>query len=265
MEISRLGLILGLLLLVIPLYIIYAFKLNILPKALTGITKMLIYLCLTGFFLKYIFEWNSIFINILWMIVMALAASFTTIIKARLNVRKFIIPVGVGIFLTAIIIGLFFIFLVAGQKNPFDARFFIPITGLLIGGMVETNYKALSTYYMGLKHHNQLYYYLLGNGATHNEAVNYFVRRALEKVSIDSIANMAAIVVGLSPIMMWAMLLSGMSVVAAVEYQVLIIIVTFCAPMISVVMTLWAARKYSFDEYDRLKNVSKTVDVNQSV
>lgn len=265
MEISILGLILGLLLLVIPLYIIYSFKLKIMPKALAGITKMLVYLCLTGFFLKYIFEWNSIFINILWVIAMALAASFTTVVKARLNVRKFIIPVGVGIFLTTLVLGLFFIFLVAGQKNPFDARYFIPITGLLIGSMVETNYKALSTYYMGLKHHNQLYYYLLGNGATHNEAVNYFVRRALEKTSIESVAKMAVIVVGLSPIVMWTMLLNGASVVSAVEYQVLIIIATFCASMLSVVITLWVARRYSFDEYGRLRNISKTVDVNQSV
>jgi len=265
MEISILGLVVGLILLVIPLYIIYAFKLKILPKALTGIVKMMVYLCLTGFFLKYIFEYDNTLLNILWVMVMAVAASFTTIVRARLNIRRFIIPVGAGIFFPAIGVGLIFIFLVMGQKNPFDARYFVPIMGLLIGNLMEGNYKALSIYYMGLKHHNQQYYYMLGNGATHGEAVNHFVKRALEKTAIGNIAKMAAIVVGLSPIVMWTMLLSGVSVVLAVEYQVLIFVVIFCTSMVSLVVTLWVARKYSFDEYGRLNEISKNVDINQSI
>jgi putative ABC transport system permease protein len=154
---------------------------------------------------------------------------------------------------------------VTGLKNPFDARYFIPVVSLLIGNMMEVNYKALSVYYMGLKYHNQLYYYLLGNGATHSEAVAYFVRRALEKVSIQNIANMSVIVVGLSPLVMWSMLLSGASVLAAVEYQILIMIATFCVSMISVVITLWVARHYSFDEYGQIKDAVQHIDVNQSL
>ncbi len=265
MELSILGLCLGLLLLVVPLFIMYRYRLKILPKALMGITKMIVYLCVTGFFLKYVFEWNNTFINLLWMILLVVLASFTTIIKAKLKLSRFFVPVCSGILVSAVVVGIFFLLFVTGLKNPFDARYFIPVVSLLIGNMMEVNYKALSVYYMGLKYHNQLYYYLLGNGATHSEAVSYFVRRALEKVSIQNIANMAVIVVGLSPLVMWSMLLSGASVLVAVEYQILIMIATFCVSMISVVITLWVARHYSFDEYGQIKDAVQHIDVNQSL
>lgn len=253
MEITLLGFVLGLLLLAIPLYILYAFRINLMQKALVAFGKMTVWLALTGFCLYFILQWNNVLLNILWIILMALAAAVMMVGKARLKSSKYVIPVFVGLLISALVIGLYFLFFVAGLKNPFDARYFIPVIGLLIGSMIGVNANALSVYYSGLQHHSALYYYLLGNGATHKEAVNYFVRRALQKSASPWISSMGYMVVGVAPVILWVMLMSGITLIAAVCYQLLILILLFSTSLTSLLITLWAARRYSFDEYDKLK------------
>ena len=256
MELTVIGFCLGLILLGIPLYIMYRFKVGLLSKVLMAFMKMLACLGLTGIFLYYVFEWDSVVVNILRFLLMTVVVSFTTLSKARLSVSKLIVPVLAATALSSLVFGLFFLFFVMGMKNPFDARCFIPVMGFLTGSMLEVNYKALSTYYMGLKYHQQLYYFLLGNGATHEEAVTSFLKRALEKTSTFYISRMGYLVVGLSPVVIWSMLLSGSSVIVAVEYQALLVIACFCTSMMALFATLWIARRYAFDEYSRLKNIT---------
>ena len=45
--------------------------------------------------------------------------------------------------------------------------------------MLGVNVIGLNTYYAGLRREQQLYYFLLGNGATRNEAIAPFVRQVL--------------------------------------------------------------------------------------
>lgn len=253
MEITLLGFILGILLLAVPLYIFYAFRINLMQKVLMAFSKMIVWLALTSFFLYFIMRWNNLFANILWVTVMALIASVMIVGKARLKSSKYIVPVFVGLITSSLVIGLFFLFFVVGLKNPFDARFFVPVIGLMIGAMIGVNADALSVYYSGLQHHSALYYYLLGNGASHKEAVNYFVRRALQKAASPWISSMAYIVIGVTPLILWAMLLSGVALVTAIAYQILILILLFSTSLVSLLITLQAARRYSFDEYDKLK------------
>ena len=244
MELSITGILIILLLLVIPLVLLHEFKVRILPRALRAIAKMIIYLALTGLCLKYLFEWDNLATSILWIIIMTIAGTVLTVSKARLSLKRNFLPVGAGIIAGALVVGLIVLCLALGVS---------PVFGLLIGSMVETNANALATYYMGLQHHNQLYYYLLGNGASHNAALTYFVKRAIEKAAIPNISRMAVQMVGLTPVLMWGMLLCGYSVVAAVEYQILFLAASFCASVVSMVVTLLIARKYSFDQYNKLK------------
>lgn len=253
MEITLLGFVLGILLLAVPLYIFYAFRINLMQKVLVAFGKMIVLLTLTGFFLYFIMRWNSLLVNILSVAMMAFAAAVMMVGKARLKSGKYVMPVFVGLITSSLVIGLFFLFFVAGLKNPFDARFFIPVLGLMIGATIGVNANALSVYYSGLQHHSALYYYLLGNGASHKEAVNYFVRRALQRAASPWISSMAYMVVGVAPVILCTMLLSGVALVTAIAYQVLLIILLFSTSLVSLLITLQAARRYSFDEYDKLK------------
>ncbi len=245
MEITVLGLALGMLLLVLPLYILYYCRINIWQKLAKGLLKMLVVMALTALFLKYIIEMNNTFVNILWFLLMAAAASATVIMKARLHLRRFLMPVFAGVTVGSLITGLYLLFLSLGIENPIDGRFFIPIMGLLIGNMITVNSKALATYHAGTSYHAQLYDYLLGNGATYTEATRYIVRRTIEKTALPNIAHTVGIVVSSSPVIMWTMILGGTSAVSAAAIQVLIIVAMFCSSLMSMAVTLWVYRRYT--------------------
>ena len=163
MNISIVGFCLGLLLLIIPIYILQLYKVNFLYKILRATLKMLIFLGLTGVCLYFVFQWNNIWVNVLWILLMMVAGTIVTTMKAKLNIARHLLPVGVGVFSSALIVGIYFLLISFGMKNAIDTRYLVPIFGLLIGGIVETNAQSLRTYYMGLKYHGKLYYYLLGN------------------------------------------------------------------------------------------------------
>ena len=112
---------------------------------------------------------------------------------------------------------------------------------------------SLSAYYDGLRHHNQLYFYLLGNGATHAEALDAFVRRALEKAVVPGLSQMATMVVGTSPVIMWTVVMCGSGALEAAAFQLLVMAAVFCASVLSVLLSVTLTRRYMFDEYSRLK------------
>ena len=184
---------------------------------------------------------------------MMVAGTIVTTMKAKLNIARHLLPVGVGVLSSALIVGVYFLLISFGMKNAIDTRYLVPFFGVLIVGIVETNAQSLRTYYMGLKYHGKLYYYLLGNGATQREALRCFEKRALEQVSIPCISKMALIMMGYTPMVMWSMLIGGSDVLTAVGLQIMVLIAVFCASVISIVVTLLVASKLSIDKYGKLK------------
>ena len=84
-------------------------------------------------------------------------------------------------------------------------------TGLLMGNMLSSNVIALNTYYSGLKREQQLYRYLLGNGATRQEAQAPFIKQAIIKSFSPLIANIAVMGLVALPGTMIGQILGGSS------------------------------------------------------
>jgi putative ABC transport system permease protein len=201
--------------------------------------------------------WNNIVVNIAWMILMTAMVAMVTVSKARLKMKRMFLPSFVGALSVVVVMGLVILLAVFSIQNSFDARYFIPVTGFLAGGVIESNSKSLDTYYSGLKNHNALYYYLLGNGATHAQAVDYFVKRALEKNMIPLLSRMAYILLGVTPMVLWSMILAGTDVAFAVFLQILMLVGMLASAPVSLLVTLLVARRYSFDSYGQLKDIDK--------
>lgn len=252
MTISVSGIIFGLLLLLAPLYILYVFSDKLVSKFIAATAKMLVYTGILSAVIYFVFLMDNVLVSILASLLMAVMAAMATVVKSRLKVSQFVVPACAGIVATTIFYALYFLFLVLGVKSPFNAHFFLPVCGMFVGMMLEINYKALSTYYVGLEHHHQLYDYLIGNGATHAEAVRYFAGKAIEKAAISGISKMAYMVFGTTPVILWSMLLAGSDVITASLLQILFLIAGFSATMVSIVVTLFVAKRYAFDAYDSL-------------
>lgn len=254
-DISYINMVVGLLLLALPMYVFHRFGVRNIKSAAIAVVRMVVQLLLIGLYLKYLFEWNNPWINLLWLLLMTLVASFTTAHRAHLRLRFIAMPLIVGLFLSSLVVGLYFLFLVLRLAQPFDAHYFIPVMGILLGNMLGVNVLALDTFYDGLQRERRLYYYLLGNGASHVEAVSPFVRRAIEKSFAPFIANMAVLGIVSLPDTMLGLVLGGTAPGIAIKYQMMIVIVTFSASMLSLVLTLYLADRRSFDVYGRLRNV----------
>ncbi len=254
-DISIASLCIGLLLFIIPIFIFYKVGARLIMSTITGAVRMVVQLFLIGLYLRYLFEWNSPTVNFLWVLVMAVVASFTASKRTRLRKSVIVMPLCIGLLFTALLVGMYFLVPVLQMEHPFDARYFIPIMGILMGNMLGVNVMALNTYYDGLQREQQQYYYLLGNGATHAEAIRPFKSRAIEKAFAPTIANMAVMGIVALPGTMIGQILGGSLPGIAIKYQIMIVVITFVASILSLSMTLWLADRRSFDEYGRLRNV----------
>ena len=76
--------------------------------------------------------------------------------------------------------------------------------------MLSSNVIALNTYYSGLKREQQLYRYLLGNGATRQEAQAPFIKQAIITSFSPLIANIAVMGLVALPGTMIGQILGGL-------------------------------------------------------
>lgn len=264
-DLSYVSLGIGLLLLLIPLFYIWKFKTGLLSATLIGTGRMIIQLSLIGIYLKYLFLWDNPWINLLWGIIMVLVASQTALARTGLKRQVLLMPISIGFLCSVVCIGMYFICIVLRPENVFSARYFIPIFGILMGNMLSSNVIALNTYYSGLKREEQLYRYLLGNGATRTEAQAPFIRQAIIKSFSPLIANISVMGLVAFPGTMSGQILGGSSPNVAIKYQMMIMVITFAASMLSLMITITLASRRSFDTYGKLLPVWASQEKKKSM
>ena len=204
---------------------------------------MIVQLFFIGIYLKYLFLWNNPWINFLWVIIMIFVAAQTALARTQLKRKILFIPISIGFLFSVVCIGMYFIAYVIRLENVFSAQYFIPIFGILMGNMLSSNVVALNAYYSGLKREQQLYRYLLGNGATRAEA------------QAPLIANIAVLGLVALPCTMIGQFLGGSSPNVAIKYQMMIMVITFTASMLSLMITISLASRKSFDANGKLLQV----------
>ena len=257
MSITVWGILLGSLLLAIPVYVIYRFKLKIINRVLAAVCRMVLVVFATALLAYTTIKLNSVGFSIVAFLLLVSVSSILVVRKSGLKPTKLLIPVMGGMLLTTSVIGFYVLFFVLGLKNPFVPQYFLLVMGLIAFGMISVNARALQIYYMGLKNHSQLYYYLLGNGSNHYEAVSYLLRRCLQASIVSSTRQLSRIVMVSAPVLMFGMMLGGAGVLEAAVCQVIFMIVVMASSIGAVIVTLLLARQGSFDEYERLKPVFK--------
>lgn len=257
MNISVLGLVLGLLLIALPIYIIYAFDLRVMRRLLKSLAMMAVVVSAFGAVTALLITYNVLWVNVLVAVVLALLSSVVVVLRSGLRQRRLLLPVMAASVVPLLFVSLYVLLLVLSLKKPFDTRFFIPMLGLMVGMASGLIARALRAYYIGLEHHNELYYYLLGNGATHREAVRHFMRRGFQAALVPVMKQMSGMFLTTAPTLMLGLVMSGVGVWTAVILEVVVVL----AVMVYALTTFWLAillsRRYAFDEYERLRPMKK--------
>ena len=157
---------LGFLLLIIPTYFLYRYRTGLVKDTLIAALRMTVQLFLIGFYLEYLFLWDKLWINLLWILLMIIIASSTALKRTHLPVRTLFMAVSVAFLVSLLVIDFYFLGLVVRPEKIFTARYFIPISGMILGNMLSANVIALNSFYGSLNRERQLYLYLLVNRQT---------------------------------------------------------------------------------------------------
>lgn len=251
-DISNISMLLGLLLMALPIYFFGKYNTGMVKSTIIAVVRMVVQLLLVGLYLKYMFLWDNPLLNIAWVLIMVVVATETSLTRTKLKRSVMMIPLLVGFITASLLIGGYFLGIVLKLDNIFDAQYFIPILGILMGNMLGVNVIGLNTFYYNLMREKSCYYYLIGNGATVDEATAPFVRQALTRAFSPAIANMAVMGLVALPGTMIGQILGGSSPDVAIKYQMMIIVITISASIISLMSTLYLSKRATFDAMGRI-------------
>ncbi len=252
-DINYWSLLLGYGLLIIPIIILWYYKTGLVKDALWASTRMTIQLLLTGLYLEYFFKLNNPWLNLSWVLTMVFVAAFTAMKRSGLSTKVFIVPFVLASIVSLAITDIYFLGLVIKLNNIFDTRYFIPITGMLLGNTLKSIIVALSHYYSNLNSNKNTYNWYLANGASHREALLPFRREAMKAAFNPIIAATAVVGLISLPGMMTGQILGGSDPNVAIKYQIMLMITVFSTAIITTTLTIYLSDKKVFDPFGNLK------------
>ncbi len=239
--------------LIIPIVFFIIFKIRLIKSVLISVVRMALQLMLIALYLEWIFKLNNVWINSLWVIVMIFVGVFTSIKRVGLNRKLFVAPLFISGLTTVVIVDAFFLGYVLKLDYIFDARYFIPITGMVLGNALNHNIVGMSTYFTSLNEKSDLYYFLLTNTSNTKLALRPFIGEAIKQALNPMIATMSVIGLISLPGMMTGQILGGSSPAVAIRYQIMIMLAIFLGCVLNLFLSVIISNRFIFDGYSRLK------------
>ncbi|UGV39799.1 ABC transporter permease [Methanococcoides orientis] len=252
-DISYLSLIACFLLLAIPLFVSHYLKLGIIPDTVVSASRMVLQLAFVGFFLTVLFDLNNSVVNFLWLMLMVLAATHSTINDVDLDLKKLLLPTLASFVVGNFLIIVYFNAFVVDLENLFDARYLIPIFGMFLGNSLRGNIVSISNFYDAIRRNENRYLYSLSLGAKKHEAILPYARKSLNLALKPSIASMSTIGIVSLPGMMTGQIIAGSSPILAIKYQMAIMIGIYVSTVMTVAIGIFMTMRSSFDDYGILK------------
>lgn len=252
-DLSFFSLVLALALLIVPFTFNALFKLRLGRKSVVAIARMCGQLFLVGIFLGYIFELNSVWLNLFWLFIMLAVSSVSIVNSANLKIVNFGWPIFVSVAIPSLLMILYFNTFIVRLDNIFDAKYLIAISGMILGNMLSGNIVGINHFFNNVRKLERRYLAVLALGADKNEALLPHIRESIQAAVNPTLASIATIGLVSLPGMMTGQILGGASPAVAVKYQMAIMIAIFVTRMLSVYLALIMTIKVSFDEFDLLK------------
>ncbi len=233
----------GLLLLVIPLYLFYAIGLKRLNTFVVSVVRMAVQLALVGMYMYWLFDQNSVWLNLLWLLLMSGVTTGMIIQQARLNYKVAFLPLFVSVFVSSLAVSLYVLKLVMNLDQVFTARWFIPVNVLFLSLSAETLGLVLREYFIGLVRFREHYYYKVGNGASWIQAVAPILRRALDRVYLSVSHQLSLTGIIVFPGLLIGLLMMGVNPWYGVLSTGLLLIATLAFQVIAVLLSVFLTRR----------------------
>lgn len=252
-DISLLGMAAMYLLVLIPLSLICWLNLGIVRETLVGLVRMTLQLAFVGIYLKYIFEFNSFLINLLWVAIMVLTANWTIIKRANLSINKMFPITILSVAFSSAFVAAFFVVGVL-QTSPSNARYIIPVFGMILGNCMRGNVISLERFFSNIRENEMEFmtYQLLG--ANLLEAIRPYLRSAMRAAVIPYVSTMATMGIVSLPGMLTGQILGGSLPLTSIKYQIAIMICIFTSVFLASFLNLVLSSRIAFDKAGMLKH-----------
>lgn len=221
-DISLIRMVVCYLLFALSFMLISHYRLRLRKDALISTARMTVQLILAGMALKYIFKFNNWYIVLAILLIMLFFAAHTILGRTGIKLRKTFALLFAAMFVGCGGTLVFFIFLVVRQTPWFDARYLIPLFGMIVGNSMNGCALALEIYYNGMKEKRDQVEAILSFGGTPSEASHEIFIKAFKAAILPTLAGMTGMGVVFLPGMMTGQILSGAEPLLAVKYQIAI-------------------------------------------
>ncbi|MDH4201618.1 MAG: ABC transporter permease [Phycisphaerae bacterium] len=253
------GLVAGYGLFLIPLGILLWAKVPLVSKMFIGAIRMTVQLLLVGFYLQVVFKLNNPWLNAAWVLVMIFVADVSIIRGANLRFRKLALPLFIALLIGIAVPLLYFLGLILRLPDLLEARFVIPIGGMILGNCLRANIIGINRFYHSIAQGEKAFCQTLADGATLAEATKPYLQQTLQDALAPTLGMMSTIGLVALPGMMTGVILGGLDPMTAIHYQIAIMIAIFTGTTITILLGILLTRRVSFNDSGMLqKNVFKS-------
>jgi len=228
----------GLLLLLIPGYLLYLYDRPTLQKIGLAVLRMVVQLSVMGACLWAVYRFDCLWLNLLWIVALVVAATFLLVSRVKMSSQALFLPVSVAMLVTVLAFSAYVLYAVLRPAQPMNARWLVPVSGVLVAHIMTTGMQGLRTFFDCLQQDSQPYNTLIGNGATRLQALAPYITRALRALTKPAIANMSAMGLFVMPMLLSGLLLGGLSVVEAVVSYVTLALAGVAASVVALLLAL---------------------------
>lgn len=247
------GLAAGYGLLIVPFAILLWAGVPVLGRFAAAVLRMTLQLLFVGLYLQVVFKLDRPWLSGLWVLVMIVVADFSILRNCGLRYQKLALPLFVSLLIGTAIPLLYFMGAILWLPNLLEARFVIPIGGMILGNCLRSDVIGLRKFFYAIRSGEKGFQQQLADGASLSEATRPYLTAALQEATAPMIATMATIGLVSLPGMMTGVILGGQDPRVAVMYQIAIMITIFTGANLTIVLAILLGRRAGFSAYGTLE------------
>lgn len=253
------GSLLSLFIFLIPLfYINQKLNLSINRPLITGVIRMCLQLGFVGIYLEFLFNFNSALLNSIYLLIMVGIACHSIVRSTHLRFRLFFIPVFFALIIPFLTILFFFNAVVAKLTYLFDAKYLIPIGGMLLGNCLRSIIVGLDRFYSSLISQEKTYLFTLALTNNRLRTLIPWFKESFTAAISPRLASMATMGLVSLPGMMTGQILGGSIPMVAIKYQIAIMLSIFYTEYVATILCILFSLRVGFNGMDVLnKNIFK--------
>ncbi len=248
-DIRTTGLLLGYLLLIIPITILFIYRIKLMKDLTISLLRLTLQLLFVGLYLQFLFKLNAWWLNVLWLFFMIFAADISLLSASKLSLRRFLFPIFFSLLVGTLVPLIYLVGIIIKLPNLLEAQYFIPIAGMIMGNSLRADIIGLSRFFNSIKSDEKCYLLSLAQGASLRESIRPYLQRAISASLAPTIATMATIGIVSLPGMMTGIMLGGTNPFVAIKYQIAIMIAIFTGTTMTVILGIILTAKKSFSKY----------------